>query len=648
LDNYNQISFTELLRAKEKAEEANAAKDQFLAIISHEIRTPMNAIIGMSELALREIKDPKMAEYFTAIKQAGGNLLTMFNNILDYSKIESGTLKITEASYDFSALINDIFAVMRIHLINKPVVLLAEIDPQIPRRLLGDAIRVRQIITNLISNAVKYTTEGFVKIRITGTSARQSKAAESDQIHLLIKVSDSGIGIKKEDIKKLFHAYVRLDKEKNTGIEGTGLGLSIIRSLCKAMSGSISVKSEYGKGSVFKASIFQKTSNPAPMVKLKNLKQKKTLFFCEDPLIADSLEWTFKNLEIKAVSAADKKDFFDKLAQGVWNYAFFPASCIDKVKQYMAANTVETIPVLLGDAAFDAPLWDGITAAFPCCTITVANAFEGKKSAFTHKAKAPFVCPGFNLLVVDDLEINLKIAQGLFAPYLIKTTVCKDVYKAIELINEKEFDLVLMDHLMPGMDGIEALKVIRSMKGQKYKKIPVVIMTANTFTGSREKFMEDGFDDYLSKPIEADQLAEFIEKWVDKKWRKPVEITQNAALHNEHHELLRLYCADIKNRLAVLQNFLRQNSVEPSGQDSNGVSSSKALLNAKSKRPEEALRVIKNASEIIKAPAFAKTAGKLEKEFLNGKIDLVSLSRFVDELEEFRESILLKLTSEGV
>jgi CheY-like chemotaxis protein/nitrogen-specific signal transduction histidine kinase len=624
LDNFKQISFTELLRAKEKVEEANAAKDQFLAIISHEIRTPMNAIIGMSELALRETKDSQMAEYFTAIKQAGSNLLTMFNNILDYSKIESGTLKITEAAYDFETLINDVFAVMRIHLINKPLFFLAEIDSQIPRKLQGDAIRVRQIITNLLSNAVKYTLGGFVKIRITGIVSKPVET-EGDQIHLIIEVSDSGIGIKKEEIKKLFEAYVRLDKEKNAGIEGTGLGLSIIRSLCETMRGSISVKSEYGKGSVFKASIFQKISGPEPMVKIKNHKQKKSLYYCEDPLSAESLDWTFKNLGVKAVSAGDEDDFFEKLEQGKWNYAFFPDSCTGKVKEYMAEKTTETIPVLIADAAFDAPFWDGVTAVFPCCTLTVANAFEGKRNSFIYETKLPFVCPGFKLLVVDDLEINLKIAQGLFAPYLMKTTVCKDAYKAIELIKEKEFDLVLMDHLMPGMDGVEALKVIRSMEEQKYKTLPVVIMTANTFSGSREKFLEEGFDDYLSKPVEADRLAEFMEKWVDKKWRKPVEFTQST--ENEYHALLRLYSADIKNRIELLRQFLHSDSAPDD----------------KNPPPEDALRIIKNASEIIKARGVAETAAKLEKECIAGTIDRPSLSRFVDDLDAFRKKILSAL-----
>jgi CheY-like chemotaxis protein/HPt (histidine-containing phosphotransfer) domain-containing protein len=380
------------------------------------------------------------------------------------------------------------------------------------------------------------------------------------------------------------------------------------------------------------------------MVKIKNPDQKKTLFYCEAPALSDSLEWTFKNLGIKAVSAADKKDFFEKLEQGKWNYAFFPDSCAGKVKEYVAEKTTETIPVLLGDAAFDPPFWDGITAAFPCCTITVANAFEGKKNNSACDSKAPFVCPGFKLLVVDDLEINLKITQGLFAPYQIKTTVCMDANIAIELIKENEFDLILMDHLMPGMDGVEALKEIRSMEGQKYKTLPVVIMTANIFPESREKFLKDGFDDYLSKPVEEDRLAEFMEKWVDKKWRNSVEITRNAALRiegldenrgiincsnseNEYHELLRLYCADIKNRIAVLRNFLRQDSA----------------LDGKSQRPEDALRVIKNASEIIKASAIAETAGKLEKEFLDGKNDLGSLSRFIDDIEKFRKNILSAL-----
>ena len=451
----------ELLNMSMKAEVASRSKSDFLARMSHEIRTPMNSIIGMSALAWRNYGKPHGLEYIIDIKQAATNLLSIINDILDFSKIESQRMEIARDRYDTASLLNDVLVILRVRLEKKEVKFSADIDETIPAFMVGDAARIRQILLNLLSNAVKYTEKGFVKF-----SARWKREPDNTAV-LSFTVEDSGIGIREEDMEKLFDTFSRLDVKRNTSVEGTGLGLSISRSLCRAMGGDITVTSEYGKGSVFTA----------------------------------------------------------------------------------------ILPQII---ALDKPM----------------GALNIKTTANGETSEAPrFTAPGFRVLVVDDVVSNLKVAGGLLAFYEMTVDTCLSGNEALSLVRENDYGLVLMDHMMPGMDGIETTAAIRALGG-KFETLPIAALTANAIVGMKEMFLANGFDDFLAKPVEIPMLNQLLERWVPEEQRRAarahairlpaarefviegVDTAKGTAMtggvEGIYREVLEQYCRDAEERFEFL------------------------------------------------------------------------------------------------
>ena len=507
-----QLSFLllRLAAARMRSDEENRSKSTFLALMSHEIRTPMNAVMGLSELGLRADSPALAAEYFTGIQLAGRNLLSIINDILDFSKIESGNLDIASLPYMLASILNDIVNITRARLSGKPVFFTVNVESALPNNLLGDETRVRQMLLNLLSNAVKYTDKGCIQLAVTG------ERRNGGFIILKFEISDSGIGIKPEDMRRLFGDFVRLDASRNKAVEGTGLGLAIAKRLCLAMGGDITATSVYGEGSVFTATVSQGFGNDVPLAKVSNAEEKKVLVYDARRLYAESIVRTLEDLGVEALQAADEEEFFWKLSGGGCSFAFVTHQTAARAMDIIRRGRLKTTPALLVGLGEVSSFQDIPVIVMPAYAVSIANVLNREVSAAgaDRAVLMSFTAPGARVLVVDDVPTNLIVAKGFLAPYGMTIDTCGSGEESVERVRENDYDLVLMDHMMPGLDGIEATAVIRGL--EKGRGLPIVALTANAMSGMRETFLRHGLDDFLSKPIDPASLDGILRKWIPK------------------------------------------------------------------------------------------------------------------------------------
>jgi len=398
--------FLNIEQEKQIAIAASESKAKFLANMSHEIRTPINTVIGMNEMILRENKDEAIEDYAYNIKSASQMLLSLINDILDFSKIEAGKLQITEAEYSLSSMLNDVIFGIEVRAKQKNLELKLNIDETLPQVLKGDEIRIKQILNNLLSNAVKYTEQGSITLTAEGIQKENS-------FYLSMSVADTGIGIKKEDMEKLFNSFQRLELTKNRYVEGTGLGLNITRQLVNNMNGTIDVQSVHGMGSCFTVQLPQQIVNDIPIGKFEQHSKKHTL-----------------------------KD-----------------------------------------------------------TSTEGNLYA----------------PDAKILIVDDTKMNLRVIEMLLKRSQIQMDFATSGNECLQKTKEKKYDLILMDHMMPEPDGIQTLHLMRDDTDNLNQATEVIVLTANAIAGMKEQYLEEGFSDYLSKPVDPDKLEKMIMKYTIQK-----------------------------------------------------------------------------------------------------------------------------------
>ena len=383
---------------------ANEAKSQFLANMSHEIRTPINGILGMDSMLLKECKDEVLREYAKNIQSAGQSLLSIINDILDISKIESGKLEILPIKYELFSILNDCYNLTKAKLQEKPLEFEIRVNENLPSWLYGDEVRIRQIINNFLSNAVKYTKQGKV------TFCLDYEQKSDEQIQLVISVADTGIGIREEDLGKLFTSFTRIEEKRNRNIEGTGLGLNLTKNLVDLMGGEVIVESTYGRGSCFTARIPQKIVDATPM-----------------------------------------GDFSRRY------------------QQYLSSSDDDTLS---------------------------------------------FSAPQAKILVVDDVEMNLKVVKGLLKETQIQIDTAASGRQCLERVKTTRYDVIFLDHMMPEMDGIETLQNMKLLKDNLNREVPVIMLTANAIVGAKEEYIQAGFTDYLTKPIQETELLAMLVKYL--------------------------------------------------------------------------------------------------------------------------------------
>ncbi|GHT45122.1 hypothetical protein FACS189454_04090 [Planctomycetales bacterium] len=503
---------TAIIASKEQAERANQVKSLFLANMSHEIRTPMNAVIGMAELALRESIPDSVREMVTDIHQAGSSLLSIINDILDFSKIESGKMEILEEEYHLNSLVYDVTNVIRSRLHESPLDFFVEVDSELPNSLIGDEIRLRQVLTNLLSNAVKYTREGHIKLKVSGEILARGL------VHLHFAVQDTGIGLKAEDMKNLFSKFQQFDRTENKGIVGTGLGLAISRQLADLMGGGIEVTSEHGAGSVFTLTIPQHYHCDSPFAEVDVLPKFGVLVFEQQPLHAESCCAALISLNI-SYRLVDSVAAFEQALRGqIFDYAFVDADLLEEsVKTFIESKTRAGLVVLSdGKPIPDVEHCPAFTTLYhPLYCVPIANLFNHVAERRFHSggnAVAHFTAPNAKILIVDDILTNLKVAKGLMMPFQMQIDICESGFLALEMVRQKQYDLIFMDHMMPEMDGLETTRRLRKI--EEYSDTPIIALTANAISGVKEMFLQHGLNDFISKPIDPNKLESVLEKWI--------------------------------------------------------------------------------------------------------------------------------------
>lgn len=506
---------TELAETRERAEDAARSKSSFLANMSHEIRTPMNAIKGLSELLALTRLDMLQRNYVSNIISSSNSLINIINDVLDFSKIDANKIELIEGEYNLSELLAEVTNVVSMRSEGKNLLLLVEAAPNMPSKLWGDDVRVKQVMINLLSNAVKYTKEGYVRLTVYTCQAEGA-------LRLCCTVEDSGIGIRSEDKETLFEAFTRADLRANRSITGTGLGLAIAKQLVTTMGGQISLESEYGQGSSFHFWVPQQVVNKGPLAQVAGAQERKILVLCEK-MRGENICAMAKGLGVacRVVAPGAEPDtglvgfthcIYDEAVptKTLWRLRRQLPGCVFAALRDMQGalgvtdmqDTVLFTPLLVTDLA----------------RLLNKNLATDREEDFAGTPLLPdprgeVTVQGAELLVVDDNEINLMVASEMLQALGAGVVCAPGGEEAIAMCAAKKYDVIFLDHMMPGLDGIEVTARLRNESGPN-QQTPIIALTANVANDMQSYYVRCGMDDFIGKPVEFADLTRVLCRWL--------------------------------------------------------------------------------------------------------------------------------------
>lgn len=499
--------------------DAEQSKDDFLSNVSHEIRTPVNTICGMSEMALREHDLEKMREEVFDIRDAGHNLMSLVTDILDFSQLQQGKMALEEEAYNITSTINDIINVAMARKADKQIELIVDCDANIPSGLLGDEKKIRRVIMNLVDNAIKFTNDGGVIIRIYTRK-------ENYGVNLCISVKDTGIGIEEESLEKLFESFSQVDTRRNRQEGGVGLGLAISKELVQKMGGTITVKSRPGKGSTFRFVVPQKVLDEKPIGEVENREGLRiAAYFDMEQFDMMTIRDEYTNLitnmvrqlRVRCHACRNLAELMRREANEVFTHIFISLEEYQEDEVYFDALSKTTKIIIVIDRPREKYLSNPnlirlYKPFYILPVVSILNGSSGSEGGKQMIRPGKFTAPDAHVLVVDDNRMNIRVVEGLLKEYQIKVTYATSGQEALKVIENMSYDFVFMDHMMPEMDGVETLHRIRDKVGHYYQKVPIIALTANAAPGNREMFLEEGFDDFVSKPLEVSVLERVLRR----------------------------------------------------------------------------------------------------------------------------------------